>query len=517
MENLNKSTNIHTIFNISTDMSSAIDQLASDVIIESDVPRHVCIRSKDQTKNFEGLRRFDVARIINKFLNLRNQSAEMTPDVTLWVEYKKEKKLGTVINVKTKSDDQAKTLLNTKEIFGCKVSVEPHSFRNFTKGKVWDREGIFAQYTDEDLAKVLEGRGVAEVKRGQFIEKGVKVFGKQYYLSFNKRTLPPSLDFKDLGIKMKVEKVTPRPMRCFGCQRYGHGKRTCRDKDKNDVCCRCGERHEGDSDDCTAPAKCVNCRSPHKASDTACPVYKQELNIVTLAMEKDITTREAVMILRERNQYVNFSAPTTAQKVFAVATKPIETDRLDKLEKAVNKLAEVITNSPASSTATNPVIVQLQERMQKLEDDNKQTKTRLKSALEEVDRLKEENLRLKASSASVDSMEISAGTREEDLKCELEQFRSEMEATNIKKDEIINKLNAKLESYSQKLEQLNTRLNTRSREKDREKDRNGSDRDRSSFRHSQPVKHVTHTNNGDGHPPPPPPPPADKGKSWRPA
>ena len=62
-------------------------------------------------------------------------------------------------------------------------------------------------------------------------------------------------------------------------------------------------------------------------------------------------------------------------------------------------------------------------------------------------------------------MEISAGTREGDWKCELEQFRSQMEATSIKKDEIISKLDAKLESYSQKLEQLNTRLNTRSKRK----------------------------------------------------
>ena len=74
--------------------------------------------------------------------------------------------------------------------------------------------------------------------------------------------------------------------------------------------------------------------------------------------------------------------------MFAVATKPIETDRLEKLKNAANKLAEVITISPASSTVPNPVVVQRQERMQKLEDD-KVTKTRSKSALEEVDQLKE--------------------------------------------------------------------------------------------------------------------------------
>ena len=54
--------------------------------------------------------------------------------------------------------------------------------------------------------------------------------------------------------------------------------------------------------------------------------------------------------------------------MFAVATKHIKTDRLDKLKNAVNKLAEVLTISPASSTVPNPVIVQLQDRMQKLED-----------------------------------------------------------------------------------------------------------------------------------------------------
>ena len=72
--------------------------------------------------------------------------------------------------------------------------------------------------------------------------------------------------------RMKVDQYIPNPTRCFQCQKFGHGKQSCRGHAK---CYRCSE--EGHDDlTCDKPVKCSNCNLDHMSSFKECPVYENK-------------------------------------------------------------------------------------------------------------------------------------------------------------------------------------------------------------------------------------------------
>jgi hypothetical protein len=74
------------------------------------------------------------------------------------------------------------------------------------------------------------------------------------------------------------------PERCMKCQVYGHKAFKCRAK--NDICAICADTHRTSA--CSATIKkCANCATDsnigshdHHASDRACPVYLQQVEIM---------------------------------------------------------------------------------------------------------------------------------------------------------------------------------------------------------------------------------------------
>ncbi|GBN29225.1 hypothetical protein AVEN_151162-1 [Araneus ventricosus] len=118
------------------------------------------------------------------------------------------------------------------------------------------------------------------------------------------------------------------PLRCFKCQRFGHSKTSCRG---TLTCARCAEvGHE--STDCTRAEKCVNCKGEHTSFSRNCSAWKQEKEIISTKIKKQISYQEARKLVTSQtpipgNSYVSVakkssSAPSVQKNPDISISKP---------------------------------------------------------------------------------------------------------------------------------------------------------------------------------------------------
>ncbi|XP_073962012.1 uncharacterized protein [Choristoneura fumiferana] len=78
-----------------------------------------------------------------------------------------------------------------------------------------------------------------------------------------------------LGVRVEAWKGKKGPAQCHRCQAFRHSSANCH---RRLACVRCGDEHF--ARDCPRPREdpptCVNCRGPHTANSTTCPVFKTE-------------------------------------------------------------------------------------------------------------------------------------------------------------------------------------------------------------------------------------------------
>ncbi|KAJ8676523.1 hypothetical protein QAD02_012310 [Eretmocerus hayati] len=95
------------------------------------------------------------------------------------------------------------------------------------------------------------------------------------------------------SIYRDVEYFVPAVLRCYNCQRYGHGASVCRNVGR---CLYCSHNHSGT---CRIPTKCPNCRKNHPASDRECIffIFNSEVNFVM--SQKKVCRAEAISMVQE--------------------------------------------------------------------------------------------------------------------------------------------------------------------------------------------------------------------------
>ncbi len=180
---------------------------------------------------------------------------------------------------------QAKTLKKTTQLGQVPVKASPHKTMNSCQGIIRCRE--ISDMSDDDIKQELASQGVSRVK--QFTRKtdGHVKKTSTFLLTFNSTTLPKSINVGYL--KVKVEVFVPNPLRCYGCQRYGHGQNSCKGQK---VCFRCGMQDHGD-DPCTGPLHCVNCAGSHSSNSKQCPMWTKECAIQKRKVHDNLSYIEA--------------------------------------------------------------------------------------------------------------------------------------------------------------------------------------------------------------------------------
>ena len=149
-----------------------------------------------------------------------------------------------------------------------KVSVHPQL--NSSKGIIRCRE--LKDVSETEIRTNLANQGVTKVEKALSSKDGKKEPTGTIFLTFALTQLPETVTVGYL--RVKVVPFIPSPMRCFRCQHYGHGSRSCKSAE---TCRDCGKaKHEGG---CVGPKFCVNCKGPHPANSRDCPVWKYEQEI----------------------------------------------------------------------------------------------------------------------------------------------------------------------------------------------------------------------------------------------
>ena len=128
--------------------------------------------------------------------------------------------------IECRTKQQSANLQSAKHFGKNNVKITAHMTLNISKGIIRDRHRCLADINEADIVKELSKQGVTQVKRFT-IKKGENIIKTNtHLLHFSLSSLPKSLKVGYFNIA--VEHYIPKPLRCFKCQKYGHGSQSCR-------------------------------------------------------------------------------------------------------------------------------------------------------------------------------------------------------------------------------------------------------------------------------------------------
>jgi len=210
------------------------------------------------------------------------------------------------ILVRVASQAQANLIINIKTILDINVAATPHRTLNSCRGIIRCRD--LRDCDDTEVLHELQPQGVTAVHHILATRNGIKEPTNTFVLTFNTPTLPTTI--KVGYLRVHTEQYVPNPLRCYQCQRYGHGKNACK---RPVACARCGQEGHTDSD-CSADHHCVNCRGDHPAYSKECAEWKKQKDITTVKYKQNVSFREAADIVRvQSGSTATNSKPSYAQ------------------------------------------------------------------------------------------------------------------------------------------------------------------------------------------------------------
>ncbi|XP_048251529.1 uncharacterized protein LOC125379297 [Haliotis rufescens] len=187
---------------------------------------------------------------------------------------------------------QSVNLLGLQQFVNTQVVVSVHRTLNSSRGIVRDRARCLSDMAEEEIAAELKHQGVTAVKRfSRKSEDGKFIPTNTYLFTFCLAKIPNSI--KAGYFNIGVEVYVPNPLRCYKCQQFGHGAKTCTRKAR---CFRCSGIHEGS--ECTDDVKCANCDGEHVASSKSCPVFVSESQILKLKHTQNISYSAAKQLVQ---------------------------------------------------------------------------------------------------------------------------------------------------------------------------------------------------------------------------
>lgn len=240
----------------------------------------------DKTKNLNNLNLLVIAKAIHAVVGNNP------------VEFVKHVRNG--IMVKCKNSKQMRSVKEIENIGNIPVKAE--EMRNWVKGVIY---GIPIEMTEREIQNELTKQKVVGVKRMMSRRNDKKENGSQgredkikepiptrnIILSFDRTNLPSEITF--CYQLFKVKQFFPPTLRCFKCQRFGHGIAQCQSKPR---CVRCGETHSFDECPHKETPKCVNCGGEHSAAYLGCQEAQKAKEVQRIKIEKKVSYAQAAKV-----------------------------------------------------------------------------------------------------------------------------------------------------------------------------------------------------------------------------
>jgi hypothetical protein len=191
------------------------------------------------------------------------------------------------------------------------IKVTPHRSLNSSKGVIRCRD--LRDCSDEEVLDALRPEGVTHVKHIMTKRETSVLPTNTFILTFGKPTPPKYI--KAAYLNIPVEPFIPNPLRCFNCQKFGHGKSTCTRKS---ICARCSK--EGHLDNaCTEDLPhCANCSGSHPSYSKECPEWTKQQAIVKIKNERNISFEEAKNIYSNSAQSARTSRESSTSYASAI-------------------------------------------------------------------------------------------------------------------------------------------------------------------------------------------------------
>ncbi|XP_071091237.1 uncharacterized protein [Haliotis cracherodii] len=260
---------------------------------------------------------------------------------------------------------QSVNLLGLKQFVNTQVVVSAHKTLNSSRGIVRDRARCLSDMTEEEIAAELQNQGVTAVKRfTRKTQDGTIINTQTYLFTFSVTTLPKFI--KAGYFNIGVEVYVPNPLRCYRCQKFGHGAKTCTNKAR---CFRCSETHE--SSECTNEISCANCNGEHLSSSKSCPAFDRENKILRIKHTNNISYTEAKKLLPQSQ------SPSTKSYSAAVSS-PVQITKA----KTVSTQCQTSISWLKDEQVTIEDTVQISQDLPQLSTSSTQTETITKTSSE---------------------------------------------------------------------------------------------------------------------------------------
>ena len=184
---------------------------------------------------------------------------------------------------------------------------EAHPTFNYGKGSVYSQD--LYEFSEEEILAMCPS-SVHKVTK-------MRNSNNMVLLTFFGSFLP---DRVHVGpIHLRVRRFVARPLQCFSCYGYGHGRSSCRETSRCGTCSALGSHSE---ENCDADAYCFYCRDAHQLRSRQCPRYRLEQDILQLANTQFLSLGSArrELLYRQKDgtgskSYASLAARSSAEPV----------------------------------------------------------------------------------------------------------------------------------------------------------------------------------------------------------
>lgn len=217
---------------------------------------------------------------IKKYLN------EISPSWQ-WISFANNHKSFIFKETESNAIDEFLRLKNIK-IFNSVVEINIIAINEINKNRRFIHQKDLISIDDDLIMEYIQSQNVLSIFRiKRRDELGNHISTGSFIVQFNNTEIPEfiNVDF----IRIKIQLLENRPMKCNHCQMIGHTIKKCRILNQT-LCKIC---HYPFDENHACNLQCKNCKQNHNSSSKFCPKYIQQKRIIHIKEKFGLSHREA--------------------------------------------------------------------------------------------------------------------------------------------------------------------------------------------------------------------------------